>query len=97
MLLKHSSDRDDGAAPAKEKDTAPKFPALAYSIDEYSEVSNLGRSFLYQEIRNGKLEARKAGRRTIILHDEGQRYLNALPELKPSTAKTVQQADSQSP
>ncbi len=97
MSLEHDPDRDDGAAPAKEKEAAPKFPALAYSIDEYSEVSNLGRSFLYEEIRNGKLEARKAGRRTIILHDEGQRYLNSLPELKPSTADAEQQAKAPSP
>ena len=97
MSLEHSSGRDDGAASAKEKDAAVTFPALAYSIDGYSEISGLGRSFLYEEIRNGNLEARKAGRRTIILHDEGQRYLKSLPELKPNTAHAEQQAKAPSP
>ena len=84
MSLEHSPSRDEGAAPAKEKDAAVTFPAFAYSINQYSKVSGLGRSFLYEEIRNGKLEARKAGRRTVILHDEGQRYLKSLPALSPT-------------
>ena len=75
MPLEHSPSRDEGQANGAPKRAVQSSP-LAHSIDAFSEISNLGRSFLYEEIRNGKLEARKAGRRTIILHDEGQRYLN---------------------
>ena len=76
MSLEHSPGRDtDGQPPAS---AAP----IAYSIDEFCVVSDLGRSFVYAEIRAGKLKARKAGRRTLILHDDGERYLRALPSIE---------------
>ena len=76
MSLEHSPSRDtDGQS-------APSGTPLAYSIDEFCEESNLGRSFVYAEIRAGKLIARKAGRRTLILHDDGERYLRSLPSIE---------------
>ncbi|WP_428681101.1 helix-turn-helix domain-containing protein [Sphingopyxis sp.] len=39
---------------------------LAYSINEASRVSSLGRTRLYQLIGEGRLEARKIGKRTLI-------------------------------
>ena len=39
---------------------------LAYSINEACRVSSLGRTRLYQLIAEGRLEARKIGKRTII-------------------------------
>lgn len=39
---------------------------LAYSIKEASRVSTLGRTRIYQLINEGRLEARKVGRRTLI-------------------------------
>jgi hypothetical protein len=52
---------------------------LAYTIAEFAQLSRLGRSFIYQEIKAGRLIVRKAGRRSIILPDEGQAYLARLP------------------
>lgn len=39
---------------------------LAYSINEACRVSSLGRPRLYQLIAEGRLEARKVGKRTLI-------------------------------
>nr|WP_083780447.1 helix-turn-helix domain-containing protein [Nitrobacter sp. Nb-311A] len=52
---------------------------FAHSVAEFAQLSGLGRSFLYEQIKSGDLPVRKAGRRTIILYDEGQAWLAKLP------------------
>ncbi len=52
---------------------------LALSIAEFAQLSGLGRSYLYSQIKAGNLPVRKAGRRTLILHEEGQMWLAKLP------------------
>ena len=42
----------------------------------------VGRSSVYKLIKRHSLMARKAGRRTVILTSEIERYLAALPALK---------------
>ncbi len=39
---------------------------LAYSIRDACRISSLGRTRLYQLISEGRLEARKIGKRTLI-------------------------------
>ena len=51
----------------------------AFSIDETCQASGLGRSTIYEEIREGRLIARKCGRRTIILKADRQSWLESLP------------------
>jgi excisionase family DNA binding protein len=46
--------------------TTPNSEPLAYSIKDACRVSTLGRTRLYQLISEGKLEARKIGKRTLI-------------------------------
>jgi hypothetical protein len=58
---------------------ANKDRKLAHSIAEFTQLSGLGRSFLYEQIKSGHLPVRKAGRRTLILHDEGLTWLAELP------------------
>ena len=60
--------------------------ALAYSIDEFVKVSGLGRSFIYEAIRNGDLTARKAGRRTLITANDAKNYISGLPPAKSAAA-----------
>jgi hypothetical protein len=52
---------------------------LAHTIAEFVQLSGLSRSFIYEEIKAGRLIVRKAGRRSLILHDEGEAYLAQLP------------------
>ena len=45
---------------------ANKDLKLAHSIAEFAQLSGLGRSFLYEQIKAGNLPVRKAGRRTLF-------------------------------
>ena len=53
---------------------------LAYSIKELSEAGGGSRSTIYENIKNGKLKARKRGRSTVILAPDASRYLESLPD-----------------
>ena len=54
---------------------------MALSIYEAAQQANICRDKIYGEIRTGKLQAKKVGRRTLIMADELRRYLDALPSL----------------
>jgi len=41
---------------------------IAYTIDQATEVSSIGRSKLYKFIKSGELPTVKVGRRTLIEH-----------------------------
>ena len=64
--------------------SAPDPEKLAYSIDEYLERVPFKRSFVYDEIRAGRLIAQKAGSRTLITPDNAKAHLASLPVVKPS-------------
>lgn len=53
---------------------------LSYSIDGAVHASGIGRTMLYELIKDGRLPIRKAGRRTLILHADLQAALEALPK-----------------
>ena len=53
---------------------------LAYSIAELTEISGVGRSFLYEEIKAGRLIVTKAGRRSLVLHGDAMAWLTSLPK-----------------
>jgi hypothetical protein len=52
---------------------------LAHSVAEFAKLSGVCRSLLYLAIKSGHLKIRKAGRRTLILREEGQAWLADLP------------------
>jgi len=49
------------------------------TIHEACEFSGIGKTKLYEAINSGKLKARKAGKRTLILSDDLCDYLSSLP------------------
>ena len=51
----------------------------AISVKEFCAWASIGRTAAYEEIANGRLRVRKAGRRTLIPINEAQRWLDALP------------------
>ena len=59
----------------------PQPPPAALSLDEVMAATGLGRTTLYRVIRAGHLIARKAGRRTVVLSADVDRYLETLPPL----------------
>ncbi len=54
---------------------------LGLTVDDLVAASGLGRTSIYAEIRDGRLVARKCGRRTIILHTDATDWLKNLPRL----------------
>lgn len=56
-------------------------PRGAFSVRDFCHWAGIGRTTLYEEIKTGRLAAKKFGRRTIILRTEAQRWLNDLPGL----------------
>ena len=59
----------------------------AESVDECAASLGVSRVHLYNEIRYGKLKARKSGRRTIIIAEDKQAYLRSLPSFAPRKAE----------
>lgn len=48
---------------------------LSYTVDGASEATDIPKSTLWKYIREGKLETRKVGRRTLIPRDALQRLV----------------------
>lgn len=65
---------------------------LGYSPDEAAAVSGGGRTKIFQAIKEGKLKARKFGRRTIIISDDLKAFLAALPERETTCDSTKMEA-----
>lgn len=61
---------------------------LAYSIAQLTELSGVGRSFLYEEIKAGRLVVTKAGRRSLVLYDDAVAWLTTLPKLSPAATSS---------
>jgi hypothetical protein len=55
--------------------------AIAYSIRGAVAASGLSRSRLYELIANGAVEARKDGRKTLVLGESLRACIYALPQL----------------
>jgi excisionase family DNA binding protein len=58
----------------------------AMSIAEFCQRYGPGRTTAYEEIKSGRLRARKVGRRTIITDDDAENWLRQLPEIESSVA-----------
>jgi hypothetical protein len=68
----------------------------AYSISEAVKVSGFGRSKLFQAIHNGELQARKNGKKLIILHSDLMDFLENLPVASPKLGDRLTTADQKS-
>jgi len=55
---------------------------MAMSVAEAAVEAGIGRDGIYAAIRDGRLEARKWGRRTLITDEALQQFLNGLPPLQ---------------
>lgn len=53
---------------------------LAHSICDVTKITGVGRSLLYEEIKEGRLRIRKLGRRTLIFDADLRAWLEGLPE-----------------
>lgn len=53
--------------------------ALAHSVEEAARRTSIGRTAIYSEIKEGRLKARKAGKRTLITDADLRAWLDSLP------------------
>jgi hypothetical protein len=60
---------------------------LAHTIADATKISGLGRTTLYEAIGAGKIEARKAGNRTLIVADSLRTFLADLPKANIKTGQ----------
>jgi hypothetical protein len=61
----------------------------AMSVQAFCERYDIGRTKAYEEINAGRLKARKAGRRTIIIVDDAEDWLGRLPALQETRDEAV--------
>jgi hypothetical protein len=57
-------------------------PQLAVTINDAARISALGRTSIYEAISDGRLEAVKAGQRTLVLMESLRSFLISLPRLR---------------
>jgi len=55
---------------------------FALSIAELAILSGCGRDKLYEAIRDGRLRARKFGRKTLVTSEDARAFLDNLPLLE---------------
>ena len=65
-----------------EQPSKPSLPKRAFELDELTEQGYGSRSFLYQEISARRLRALKRGRRTVVLVEDLEAWLQQLPKAK---------------
>jgi excisionase family DNA binding protein len=58
---------------------APDLQREGLSILEACTVAGIGRTKIYEAISEGRLKARKYGKRTIVLRTDLQAFLSGLP------------------
>jgi len=66
----------------------PGLAPLGYGPNDIPRMTGgtISRTRVFDDIKTGKLKAKKAGKRTIITAEEAKRYIDALPDRLPDTA-----------
>jgi hypothetical protein len=62
--------------------------ALSFTIAALEQATCISRTKIYDDLKAGRLRARKHGKRTIIIADEARRWLESLPA--QSSQQTVE-------
>lgn len=62
---------------------------ILYDLRDVMTLTSLKRSALYEALADGRLEARKMGRRTFVTRDALHRFIAALPAWEPERANTT--------
>ncbi len=60
---------------------------ISASVDEAVRLSGLSKTDLYALLAAGTIDARKRGRKTLIMVDSLQRYIESLPRAKFGTGR----------
>jgi hypothetical protein len=63
----------------KRKQWTQGGPSFAFSVEEFATAYHIGRSSVFEEIKSGRLKARKVGNRTIITNQDADDWRQNLP------------------
>ena len=63
-------------------DQLPEIHREGLSISEACRVAGIGRTKIYEAISDGRLKARKLGKRTLVLRADLQSFLANLPVVR---------------
>lgn len=55
---------------------------ISMTIDDAVQYCGIGRTKLYELVKDGMLTPKKVGRRTIILTEQLDEYVRSLPDMK---------------
>ena len=74
-----------------ERDENCQFPdgKLACSIKKFADLTDFGRSTIYEAIKDGSLRARKMGKRTVITAPDGMHWLKSLPSASSGPVRST--------
>jgi excisionase family DNA binding protein len=72
----------DDICEISEREQQGRSRQRAMSIDEFCERYGPGRTKAYEELKSGRLRARKCGKRTIITEDDAEDWLRRLPVIE---------------
>lgn len=53
----------------------------AYRVPDALRIAGIGRTYLYELIKQNRIQAKKAGRRTLIVADSLHAWLASLPTI----------------
>jgi excisionase family DNA binding protein len=53
----------------------------ALTVSGFCQVYRIGRTRVYQEIKEGRLRAKKLGAKTLILHTDAEAWAHSLPNM----------------
>ena len=66
---------------------------LCFTICQVCEETSVGRTTVYAAIKDGHLRARKVGRRTVILKDDVESWLQGCPVASKKTSDASMPGD----
>lgn len=59
----------------------PPDNKIAFTIEQAVKATGIGRTAIFAAIKDGRLIARKNGRRTLIASDDLQQFVASLPKI----------------
>lgn len=62
--------------------------AGALTVKQFCSRYGIGQTKFYEEVSEGRIEARRSGRRVLVPQDAADAWLKALPKIEPKPATT---------
>ena len=64
-----------------------EFQREGLSVSEACRVAGIGRTKIYEAISDGRLKARKLGKRTLVLRADLRAFLSSLPVVRADASR----------